>query len=281
MNGKMLSKTGPCPQLQVGENLYKRMLDDDSAKTSNWDSLRMAHCLELSLAETPKNENLLIAACHFWSNGANAFIFGHGPMSPTLSDVYMITGLDVTGSVYPHKYKGSSRQTGVKTGVGYKRYIQKYMSNGPLSEVEYKAFLNMWLCRFIFCGKPNEPTLNHIVMTEDLAAGNLIPLGKYFLGSVYHMLHQTTYLMHTSQKISCALGGLFKCGCSYICTRLLVLTSTTGAFLQPTTRKGKPRAPKVAILMEKLPQPCPSAKTLANFLSSSSKVLPIPFGFHI
>jgi hypothetical protein len=65
----------------------------------------------------------------------------------------MITGLDVTGSVYPHKYKGSSMQTGVKTGVGYKRYIQKYMSDGPLFEVEYRAFLNMWLCRFIFCGK--------------------------------------------------------------------------------------------------------------------------------
>jgi hypothetical protein len=99
------------------------MLDDDSAKTSNWDNLRIAHCLELSLAETPENEDLLIAACHFWLNGVNAF-FGHGPMSPTLADVFMITGLDVTGSVYPHKYKGSSRQTGVKTGVGYKRYIK-------------------------------------------------------------------------------------------------------------------------------------------------------------
>jgi hypothetical protein len=168
------------------------MLDDDSAKTSNWDSLRIAHCLELSLVETPKNENLLIVACHFWSNGVNAFLFDHGPMSPTLADVYMITGLDVTGSVYPHKYKGSSRQTSVKTGVGYKRNIQKHMSDGPLSEVEYMAFLKMWLCRFILCGKANEPTLNHIVMVEDLAIGNLVPLGNYLLGSVYHMLHQTT-----------------------------------------------------------------------------------------
>jgi hypothetical protein len=41
-------------------------------------------------------------------------------MSPTLADVYMITGLGITGTVYPHKYKGSSRQTGVRTGVGYK-----------------------------------------------------------------------------------------------------------------------------------------------------------------
>jgi hypothetical protein len=41
------------------------MLDDDSVKTRNWDSLRIAHCLELSLAETPKNEDLLITAYHF------------------------------------------------------------------------------------------------------------------------------------------------------------------------------------------------------------------------
>jgi hypothetical protein len=112
-------------------------------------------------------------------------------MSPTLADVYMITGLIVIGNVYPYKYKGSSRQTGVKTEVGYKRYIQNYMSDGPLTDVEYRAFLNMWLCRFIFCGKVNEPTLNHIVMAEDLAAGAPIPLGKYLLGSLYHMLHQT------------------------------------------------------------------------------------------
>jgi hypothetical protein len=80
------------------------------------------------------------------------------------------------------------------------------MSDGPLTDVEYRAFLNMWLCKFIFCGKANEPTLNHIVMAEDLAAGTSIPLGKYLLGSVYHMLHQTTYLMHTSQKIPCVNG---------------------------------------------------------------------------
>jgi hypothetical protein len=129
-------KNWPLPPIAGWRNWYKRMLDDDSPKTNNWDSLRIAHCLELSLAETPKNESLLIAASHFWSNSANAFLFGHGPMFPTLADVYMITGLRVTGTVYPHKYKGSFKQTGVKTGVGYKRYIQKYMSDAPLTDVE-------------------------------------------------------------------------------------------------------------------------------------------------
>jgi hypothetical protein len=195
----------------------------------------------------------------------------------------MMTGLDITGSVHPYKYKGSTRHRGVKTGVGYKMYIQNHMSDGPLTEVEYRAFLNMWLCRFIFCDKANEPTLNHIAMAEDLAAGHLIPLGKYLLGSVYHMLHQTTFLMHTSQKISCVNGpwGLFKCGCSYTCTRSLVLITTTDVSLHPTIRKGKLRSPKVAKLMEKLLQPYPLTRTSAKSLSFSLKFSPILFSFPI
>jgi hypothetical protein len=75
------------------------------------------------------------------------------------------------------------------------------MKDGPLGEVEYRAILNMWLCRFIFCGKANEPTLNHIVMATHLAGGKRIPLGKCLLGSVYHMLHQTVTQMHTQGGI--------------------------------------------------------------------------------
>jgi hypothetical protein len=107
------------PPIAGWRNWYKRTLEDKNVKTSNWDNLRIAQCLELSLAETPKNESLLIAACHFWSNGVNAFLFYHGPMSLTLADVYMMTGLDVTHSMYPYKYKSSIRQRGVKTGVGH------------------------------------------------------------------------------------------------------------------------------------------------------------------
>jgi hypothetical protein len=128
------------------------------------------------LAETPKNEDLLIAGCHFWSNGVNAFLFGHGPMSPTLANVYMITGLDITRTVHPWDFRCSSRQTGVKPGSGYKSYILKHTKDGPLGEIEYRAFLNMWLCRFIFCGKANEPTLNHIAMASHLVEGKCFPL---------------------------------------------------------------------------------------------------------
>jgi hypothetical protein len=60
-------------------------------------------------------------------------------MSPTLADVYMITGLDITGSVQPWNFKVSSRQTGVKPGNGYKNYILKHMKDNLLGDVEYRV----------------------------------------------------------------------------------------------------------------------------------------------
>jgi hypothetical protein len=133
-------KNWPLPPIAGWRNWYKRILENKSVKTGNWDNLRIAQCLELSLAETPKNESLLIAACHFWSNGINAFLFGHGPMSPTLADVYMMIGLDVTGSMYPYKYKSSGRQRGVKAGSGYKQYIRNHMRDGPCLRLNTELF---------------------------------------------------------------------------------------------------------------------------------------------
>jgi hypothetical protein len=75
-----------------------------------------------------------------------------------------------------------------------------------------------------------------------------------------------------------APGGLYKCGCNYICTRSLVLISTIGIFLHPDIRKEKFRLQKDAKPMEKLPQPYPLTKTSVNSLSLSSEVSPTPFG---
>jgi hypothetical protein len=47
-------KNWPLPPIAGWRNWYKRLLDDESPKTKNWDNLRISHFLELSLAETPK-----------------------------------------------------------------------------------------------------------------------------------------------------------------------------------------------------------------------------------
>ncbi|KAK1644109.1 hypothetical protein QYE76_061914 [Lolium multiflorum] len=62
---------------------------------ATWESIGIADALSLSLSPLEKNENILKTIGYFWSDALNCFIFGHGPMTPTLLDVAMITGLDI------------------------------------------------------------------------------------------------------------------------------------------------------------------------------------------
>jgi hypothetical protein len=51
-----------------------------------------------------RNESVLIAASYFWFDTLNAFVFGHGPASPTLADVLMLTSLDISTADDNHLY---------------------------------------------------------------------------------------------------------------------------------------------------------------------------------
>ena len=61
-----------------------------------WQDLNIADALILSLSPLDKDEILLKTISYFWSDALNCFLFGHGPMTPTLLDVTMITGLDIS-----------------------------------------------------------------------------------------------------------------------------------------------------------------------------------------
>jgi hypothetical protein len=60
-----------------------------------WETIGIADALSLSLSPLEKNENLPKTIGYFWSDALNCFLFGHGPMSPILMDVMMITSLDI------------------------------------------------------------------------------------------------------------------------------------------------------------------------------------------
>jgi len=72
-----------------------------------WGERKLDQCIRLSIADMEKNESTMIAAAYFWSDTFNAFMFGHGPTSPTLADVLMLTGLDIStvddGSLFNRK----------------------------------------------------------------------------------------------------------------------------------------------------------------------------------
>jgi hypothetical protein len=81
--------------------------------------------------------------------------------------------------------------------------------------------------------------------------------------------------------VSTALGGLYRCGCNCICTRLSALTSTTGFSLHPAIMKGKLRSPEEAKPMERLLELFPLIRMSASFSSSSTKAYLTLFGFLI
>ena len=69
-----------------------------------WQELNIADALSLSLSPLDKDENLLKIIGYFWSDALNCFLFCHEPMTSTLLDVTMITGLDI-GSPDPAAHR--------------------------------------------------------------------------------------------------------------------------------------------------------------------------------
>ena len=84
----------------------------------------------------------MISTSYFWYNTLNAFVFGHGPMTITLADVYMLTSLRITGSMQPYDYlsAGSKKLAKISDCIGWASYILNHIGEGStVSEREYVA----------------------------------------------------------------------------------------------------------------------------------------------
>jgi len=64
----------------------------------------------------------------------------------------------------------------------------------------------MWLDKFVFRGRSAGPTSVYLSAVERLANGGRFPLGRYLLGSAYHLLHQVAKKLLLGQPIG-NLGG--------------------------------------------------------------------------
>ena len=69
----------------------------------DWEQYDISQCLNLSLSEMIRNKPMLISASYFWSDAVNAFMFNHGPITSTLMDVVMLTGLNIDASDRPFR----------------------------------------------------------------------------------------------------------------------------------------------------------------------------------
>jgi hypothetical protein len=112
---------------------------------STWEAIGIADALSLSLSPLDKNENLLKTIGYFWSHALNCFLFDHSPMTPTLMDVVMITGLDIASPI-PSAHnlpKVSFRLSSKSKCINWGAYLNQHVKiKGPVTEREHTAFLN-------------------------------------------------------------------------------------------------------------------------------------------
>ena len=130
-------------------------------------------------------------------------------MTITLANVYMLTGLRITGSMQPYDFliARSKKLAKISNYTGWASYILNNIGDGStVAKREHVAFLNMWLERFIFYGSSCGPTFNHKYLTEHLAAGNEILLRKYLPGSAYHLMHQVAVQLLKNEPVHTISG---------------------------------------------------------------------------
>nr|AAQ56319.1 hypothetical protein OSJNBa0079I01.32 [Oryza sativa Japonica Group]AAQ56334.1 hypothetical protein OSJNBa0095C12.23 [Oryza sativa Japonica Group]BAD31328.1 aminotransferase-like protein [Oryza sativa Japonica Group]BAD31520.1 aminotransferase-like protein [Oryza sativa Japonica Group] len=164
-----------------------------ASKKVHWDEIGIGQALALTTANSAKDEPLMAAVTYFWSNTINSFLFNQGPMTPTLIDITMITGLDVTSSANPMSMNTKNQfDFRTKRIWGWSGYVAAYMGQRPVTPREHVAFLLMWLEKFLFCGSSSDPTTNWQFVAEALESKKQFPLGKILLGYLYQMLNNAS-----------------------------------------------------------------------------------------
>nr|BAD01416.1 aminotransferase-like protein [Oryza sativa Japonica Group] len=169
---------------------FKRM---SASKRVHWDEIGIGQALDLTIANSDKDEPLMAVASYFWSNTINAFLFNQGPMTPTLIDITMITGLDVTSSANSMSLNMKNQYDfRTKSIDGWSGYVAAYVGQGSVTPREHVAFLLMWLEEFLFCGLSCGPTTNWQFVAEALESKRQFPLGKILFGYLYQMLNNAS-----------------------------------------------------------------------------------------
>jgi hypothetical protein len=125
-------------------------------------------------------------------------------MTPTLLDVVMITGLNIS-SACPSAYRLSEvpfKLSSKTECTNWGAYLNQHLkTKGPVTEKEHTAFLNLWLEHFLFCGPSLASTKNYLPPAYELAKGNTVGLGNLFLGEVYRYLHLMSSGLLTQKKL--------------------------------------------------------------------------------
>jgi hypothetical protein len=119
-----------------------------------WKDAGLYELIQLSRVGPQYQQEMIIAAMHFFEGSTNTFHFECGMMTPTLFDVSAITGLSPIGETYDPAKTNQSIEFDYKEKT-FQKYIQENHRVGEeeVSDIEHIAFRTLWLSHYVFCSK--------------------------------------------------------------------------------------------------------------------------------
>ncbi|KZV39575.1 hypothetical protein F511_02038 [Dorcoceras hygrometricum] len=136
-----------------------------------------------------KQSILFDCLLRFWSPSSNAFLFSWGPMSPTLYDIYLFTGLPLIGLDSPYLIDDSSAPKLAPPRYffpSHRAVMKQYEScTGEPSITEHIMFLWVLVCQYIFCPISGKPSVEYLPLACSLSTGKVYNLGAMLLGLFY------------------------------------------------------------------------------------------------
>ncbi|KAK4715256.1 hypothetical protein R3W88_013594 [Solanum pinnatisectum] len=157
----------------------------EKVKGETWRTADIYDTIQLSKVNIPCDPDLLYAALCFWSTSGNAFHFNFGMMSPTVFDISALTGIRPHGEAISSVLDIQSPKREKSKKIYYEKFIKVNTQREDITEEEHLAFLNMWLCKFVFCIGSSMVAKEYNNLAIALASGRKVSLAPFILSHLY------------------------------------------------------------------------------------------------
>ena len=151
--------------------------------------------MDTSRYTSPQNNPLIIAALCFWNPSFNFFQFNFGMLGPTILDICHSLGLPVDGETVTPKIEEDPTFAPGKYDISYSSFIDRECKvSTTVDDRELFCCILYWLCKFVFCTPSSRITSEFVPMAKALAQGKKLALAPYFLGHVYKVCSDLTFI---------------------------------------------------------------------------------------
>nr|CAB3499107.1 unnamed protein product [Digitaria exilis] len=182
--------------------LWRRWVDKLRPRHEvQWQELGFLDAILTTTYKVGRDESALLQLAAFWSPDTNTFAFPWGEATVTLQDVAALAGLPLVGAPVraPVSYElekdvgaleavrvvlNQSKNRKPSYGLWVKHFLER--APAPDKEVEHRAFLSMWLSRFVLPSPPLDVVQpGTFPIAVRLARGQSVALAPAALASIY------------------------------------------------------------------------------------------------